>query len=339
MRIALDVMGGDNAPNIEVEGAIAAVRQKKDVIVILVGKKELIEARINAGKPTQEERSRLEIVNANEVITMHDHPAQAYKQKTDSSLVVAAALLNNNTADALISAGNTGAVLVTSLLGIVRIHGVLRPAIATPMPSACGTTILLDGGANVDCKPEHLAQFAIMGNLYSKHIFDIASPRVGVLSVGEEEGKGNEISLLAKNMISGFNMNFLGNVEGREVFNGKADVVVCDGFVGNVVLKAAEGLATFLLGEIKSNVKKSGPLAMLGAFLLTPVFNAIKNTSDPNEYGGAPLLGIKKPVIISHGSSSATGIKNAILVADKCVTKHINDEILEEIRKAEVKGE
>ncbi len=341
MRIVLDAMGGDNAPKAEVKGAISAVKSFKDITVILVGIKQEIEKILAEEKASADILSRIEIVNATEVVTMSDEPAKAWKQKTDSSLAVAARYVKEGKGDALVSAGNTGAVLVASLFGIGRIPGVQRPAILSPIPSNCpkGVTCLVDAGANVDCKPAHLAQFAIMGDLYAKHIFKIENPRIGIMSVGEEDEKGNELVFATREITDKLGLNTIGNIEGRDVFNGSTDVIVCDGFVGNVILKTAEGAGSFILGLIKSAVKSGGPVAFVGALLMSGAIKMIKKKTDPNTYGGAPLLGIKKPVIISHGSVSSEGIKNAINVASKWISEHINEEIEAEIKKVETKSE
>jgi len=341
LRIVLDAMGGDNAPKAEVKGAIAAVKAFKEITVILVGKQQEIEKILTEEKAGQEIRARLQIVNATEVVTMSDEPAKAWKQKTDSSLAVAARYVRDGKGDALVSAGNTGAVLVASLFGIGRIAGVQRPAILSPLPSNCpsGITCLVDAGANVDCKPTHLAQFAIMGDLYSKHIFKVEKPRIGIMSVGEEDEKGNELVFATRAITDKLGLNTIGNIEGRDSFNGSADVIVCDGFVGNVILKTAEGAGSFVLGLIKSAVKSGGPIALLGALLMGGAIKLIKKKTDPNAYGGAPLLGIKKPVIISHGSVSSEGVKNALKVAANWVSAHINEAIESEIKKVEFKSE
>lgn len=334
MRIVLDAMGGDNAPQVEVEGAAQAARELKDVTVVLVGKKDQLEKLLSEKQLNPAQRGRIEIVNAEDVITMSEHPAQAYKQKPDSSIAVSAKLIREGKADALVSAGNTGAVLVASLLGIGRISGVLRPAILVPFPSEKGHVCLLDAGANVDCKPEHLVQFAIMGDLYAKHIMGIQKPTVGVISVGEEKEKGNELSAQTHELMSKLHLNFTGNCEGRDVTSGKFDVVVCDGFVGNVILKLGEGIGDFFFKIIKEQIKKGPFWRLIGAMLLKDVFKELKKKVSADEYGGAPLIGIKSPVIITHGSIGPVGIKNAIKVAAKFIEEHINQEIEAEIKTA-----
>lgn len=333
MRIVLDAMGGDNAPAVEIEGAIQAVREFDNITVVLVGKKEQLEKLAAGYKLTGKEKARLEIVHASETVSMSESPAEAFKKKPDSSIAVCAKLLKEQKADALVSAGNTGAVVVTTLLGVGRIPGVSRPGILVPFPSKKGKTALIDAGGNVDCKPAHLVHFGIMGSLYAKHILKIDNPLVGVLSVGEEDEKGNELSIATREMMKKTNLNFKGNVEGRDVVNGSVDVVACDGFVGNVMLKLAEGIGDFIFSFIKGEVKKN-PLAMIGALLMKPVFLNLKKQMTVDEYGGAPLLGIKKPVIITHGSANAKAIKNSIKVAAQFVDEHINDEIEAAVKTA-----
>ena len=326
MKIVLDAMGGDNAPDIEIEGAIQAIKEYNDIFITLVGKKDIIEKML-IDRLTSNERARIEIVNADEVITMNEHPAQAIKQKPNSSIVVAANYIKEGKGDALVSAGNTGAVVASSLLIIGRIPGILRPAILTPIPSRKYYTALLDAGATVDCKPAYLAQFAVMGSLYAKHILGIENPSVGLLSVGEEEAKGNELTTAAKDLLAKTNVNYKGNAEGRDIINGNFDVVVCDGFVGNAILKFGEEIAHFMIDLIKQGVKESGLFVKIGAFLMMSVFGRIKKKVSYDEYGGALLLGIKKPVIITHGRANVKAIKNAIRVAAEFIRHHINEDI------------
>ncbi len=328
-------MGGDNAPAIEVEGAIEALRENKDINVILVGIKDKLEKLIHEklGEKNKTVTSRLSIVNASEVINMSDSPATAHKQKPDASLVVAGKLLKEEKADALVSAGNTGAVMVTALFSVGRIKGIVRPALLAPIPSKKNYTAMLDAGANVDCKPIHLVQFAIMGELYARYILNIEKPLVGLLSVGEEDVKGNELSLATLDLIKKTSLNFKGNVEGRDITNGSVDVVVCDGFVGNAILKLAEGIADLIVNMLKNSIKNLSLRGMLGALLLKPVFSELKKKVSYDEYGGAPLLGVKKPVIITHGSATAKAIKNSIKVAAQFIRRHINEEIEQKIKE------
>lgn len=331
MKIILDAMGSDNAPDVEIQGAVDCLKEQNNISIVLIGKKDLLEKKIDNLKLPSNIKSKIEIINATEVITMSDSPAQAFKQKPDASIVVSAKLLKEEKADALVSAGNTGAVVVTSLLIIGRIPGVLRPAICSTFPSKKGHTALLDVGATVDCKPEHLMQFAIMGSLYAEHILNIDKPAVGLLSVGEEEEKGNDLLSATRELIKKTDLNFKGNAEGRDIMNGNFDVVVCDGFVGNAMLKLGEGIANFVFTSLREGVKRGNIFNKIGAFLMKPVFENFKKRVSYDEYGGALLLGIKKPVIITHGSANPKAIKNAIKVATKFITEHINNEIEEKI--------
>jgi glycerol-3-phosphate acyltransferase PlsX len=337
VKIVVDAMGADCAPFPEVDGTIQAIREWSDITVVLVGKKDMLETlikgKLSRNKADEKLLNRIELVNADDVITMSDHPAQAYKQKPDSSIVVAANLVAGGKGDALVSAGNTGAVVVTSLFSIGRIPGVARPAILIPMPSAKGTTAFLDAGANVDCKPQHLVQFAVMGSLYAKHILNIDNPTVGLLSIGEEDTKGNELTANTKELIENAGLNYKGHVEGKDMPHGVTDVVVCDGFVGNAILKFGEGMVEWIFDELKSAVAKGGILKQLGALLLKSIFRGLKNKFSFDEYGGAPLIGIKKTVIITHGRANAKAIKNSIKVAAKFIREHINEEIEEAINK------
>lgn len=337
MRIVVDAMGTDTAPIPEVDGAIEAVREWPDINVVLVGKKQMLDTllsgKLGAKKADQKLKSRIETVNADEVITMSDHPAQAYRQKPNSSIVVAAKMVSDGSGDALVSAGNTGAVVVTSLFAIGRIPGVARPAILIPMPSAKGPTALLDAGGNVDCRPQHLVQFAVMGSLYAKHILGYETTSVGLLSIGEEDTKGNELTANTKELIQKAGLNYYGHVEGKDITRGVTNVVVCDGFVGNVILKFGEGIGELIFDMIKTEVKKGGLPKLIGALLLKSVFKLLKKKFSFDEYGGAPLVGIKKPVIITHGRANAKAIKNAIRVAGEFIRDHINEEIEEDIKK------
>ena len=331
MRIVLDAMGGDNAPAVEIDGAIEAVKEFKDITVVLVGKKEAID-RLVKEKAGADIVQRLEVVNADEVVTMSDHPAEAFKTKKNSSIAVSAALLKDNKADGLVSAGNTGSVVVHSLLIVGRIPGVARPAILIPMPTSKGHCALLDAGGNVDCKPFHLVQFAVMGESYARHILRINAPAIGMVSVGEEEEKGNELTAAANTLFKQAGLNYKGHVEGKDIVNHVTDVVVCDGFVGNVILKFGEGLAEYIFKAIKDAVAGDGLLAKIGAALLMPVFRKLKKKVSYDEYGGGVLVGIKKPVIITHGRADAKAIHNSIKVAAEFVRDHINEEIEESIK-------
>lgn len=322
MKIAIDAMGGDNAPEEIVKGAILACREL-GAEIILVGN----EARIGAILKNQSISGlRLEVYNATEVIEMDEHPAIAVKNKKDSSLVVANRLVKEGSASAVISAGNTGAAMSGSLLTLGRIKGINRPAIASPMPTNTGVGVLIDAGANADCDPHNLLQFALMGSIYAEQVFGIPKPRVGLLSIGEEETKGNKLTVEAHQLLKQSPINFIGNIEGRDVHRGECDVIVCDGFVGNVVLKISEGLAGALFGQIKTALRRN-LITTTGALLVKSAFQSLKGRMDYTEYGGAPLLGLNGISMISHGRSNAKAIKNAV----KTTIKAVNEDIVGKI--------
>lgn len=313
MKIAVDVMGTDYGPKELVLGAVNAVKAY-DCETVLVGDEKVIKELLVKYHADKDER--ITIHHASEVIEMSEHPAIAVKSKKDASIVVAARLLRNKECDALVSSGSTGAAVAAALFGVGRIKGVERPAIATPIPSLTGTTVVLDSGAKVDAKPEHMKQSAIMGAVYAEKILKISAPRVGLLNIGEEETKGNEVALATYPLLKKEQtIKFIGNVEGRDINKGTVDVVVCDGFVGNVVLKFGEGLAKAIMTMVKEAILKGGILAKLGGLLIKPALKGLKKRLDPAEYGGALLLGIRAPFIICHGSSKAKAITNAIRVA------------------------
>ena len=313
MKIAVDVMGTDYGPKELVLGAVNAVKAY-DCETVLVGDEKVIKELLVKYHADKDER--ITVHHASEVIEMSEHPAIAVKSKKDASIVVAARLLRNKERDALVSSGSTGAAVAAALFGVGRIKGVERPAIATPIPSLTGTTVVLDSGAKVDAKPEHMKQSAIMGTVYAEKILKISAPRVGLLNIGEEETKGNEVALATYPLLKKERtIKFIGNVEGRDINKGTVDVVVCDGFVGNVVLKFGEGLAKAIMTMVKEAILKGGILAKLGGLLIKPALKGLKKRLDPAEYGGALLLGIRAPFIICHGSSKAKAITNAIRVA------------------------
>lgn len=326
-RIALDAMGGDYGLSVTVEGAIAAKREL-DVDVILVGDRALLEQELAHHKATND----FLIQHTPTVVGMHEKPAEACRAKKDSSIMVCAQMVAEGKAEAYVSAGNSGATMTAALWHLRRLSGVSRPAIVTLMPTLEGTSLILDVGANVDCKPKHLLQFAIMGSIYAEAILGRPNPKVGLLTIGEEEGKGNELTQATHELLKGSGLNYLGNVEGRDIPKGKADVFVCDGFVGNVILKFGEGLSDAILKLIKTEVKKH-PLALVAKLLLTGVFKDIKKKTDPSEYGGAPLLGVNGVAIISHGGSNAKAIKNAIKAASRFVELDINRQISEKLHR------
>ncbi|MFH1896972.1 MAG: phosphate acyltransferase PlsX [Candidatus Desantisbacteria bacterium] len=328
MQIAVDAMGGDYAPAAIVAGVVEAIGELNDVEIILVGKEKIIQEEIKKHKC---QHSLIAIENASEIIEMDESPGIALKTKKDSSIMVCARLIKEKKAQAMVSAGNTGAVMGAMLLNMGRLKGILRPAIAAIIPNfSGGVTLLLDVGANVDCKPVSLLQFALMGQVYSQYIFGINNPRIGILSIGEEESKGNELTASAFPLLKASSLNFCGNAEGRDIVNGKFDVIVCDGFVGNVVLKfgenLAEGISNFLRKELTSTF-----LLKIGAFLSMPAFRKFKKLVDYSEYGGAPLLGANGVSIICHGSSSAKAIKNGIRVAAEFIRHDVNKHIEEKL--------
>ncbi|WP_293959003.1 phosphate acyltransferase PlsX [uncultured Fusobacterium sp.] len=314
MKIALDAMGGDNAPLETIKGAVAALEEVSELELVLVGKKEVIEAELSKYKYNKE---KIEIVDAREIIEMTDEPVVAVKSKKDSSMNRTLELVKDGTVNASVSAGNTGALITASQLKLKRIKGVLRPAIATMFPNKKGHMLMLDVGATADCKPEFLNQYAMMGSKYMEILLGRKDSKVGLLNIGTEEGKGNEVTREAYNLLKeNKSINFVGNVESTEVMNGNIDVVVTDGFTGNMVLKTAEGIGKFILDVIKTEVSKSF-IYKLGALLLMPALKVVKSKMDSSEYGGAIFLGLNGISIKAHGNSDAVAIKNAIKVAEK----------------------
>jgi glycerol-3-phosphate acyltransferase PlsX len=336
LTIAVDAMGSDRAPKPEVEGAILAARHY-DVRVLLVGKEDVIRAEMEAHPAAQQ--LPIEVVHASEMIGMQEKAAHAVKQKRDSSMRVGLRLVRENQAAGFVSAGNTGAAMVTAKLVLGVLPGVDRPALAAVFPTAAGTaSIMLDVGANVDCKPHNLQQFAIMGEIYFRTIFagrfpNADCPRVGLLSIGEEESKGNELTHETFKILKTMPMNFIGNVEGRDLYNGHVDVIVCDGFVGNVALKVSEGLVDTVRAILKESLEATITRQM-GYLLARRAFQDFKKRLDYSEYGGAPLLGIKGVAIVSHGSSNGLAIKNAIRVAAEFARTNLNTKIEERLQLA-----
>ncbi len=322
MRIAVDAMGGDHAPREIVAGAVRAARDL-GVEVILVG-------------PTGRLREELRLVDAPgmpvrieeapEVIEMAEAPAMALRRKRRASVGVAVDLVRRGEADAMVSAGNTGAAMAAALLTLGRIEGIDRPAIAAVLPTLRGRAIMLDVGANVDCRPKHLLQFAVMGSVYASRVLGIDIPRVGLLSNGAEDTKGNEVVIRAAELLRQSGLRFVGNVEGRDFFDGVADVVACDGFVGNVVLKFGEGLALGIFTLLREELSR-GLLVRVGVALARPRLRALARRMDYTEYGGAPLLGVNVVCIISHGSSKAKAIRNAVALAMESVRSRIVETI------------
>jgi len=332
-KIAVDCMGGDYAPEEIVKGCILAYKEL-GLSTYLVGDRKEIESILR--KEGVKESEALTIVHAEEKVEMNDPPSVVLKKK-NSSLYVAGMLVREGEADGLVSAGNTGAVLTVGKFVVGTEEEVERPTIGVPLPNPKGKTVLLDVGANVDCKPRHLLQFAIIGHTYAEEILGIKNPRVGILSIGEEEGKGNELVKETYPLLKSSKLNFLGNAEGRDIYAGTFDVIVCDGFVGNVVLKASESLGFAVIQMIKEEVQKS-LLARLGALLMLPALNNLKKKADFAEYGGIPLLGAKKPVIITHGRANAKAIRNAVRVANEFLTHHFNEKLRENLIKLAPEG-
>ncbi|OGR93016.1 MAG: hypothetical protein A2992_04565 [Elusimicrobia bacterium RIFCSPLOWO2_01_FULL_59_12] len=328
MRIAVDAMGGDYAPGAIVEGAIRAIRELHHEI-ILVGDKAVVEAELS--RP-HHAGARVRVEPSEGLVGMHESPAQGCRQKPHSSIMTAASLVALGQADAIVSAGNSGATMAAALWHMRRLPGVLRPAITSIMPTLKGFCVVTDVGANVDCKPKHLLQFAIMGSQFAKHIFNRPNPRVGLLSIGEEPSKGNELTLASSELFAQHLPNFIGNVEGRDIPKGLADVVVCDGFVGNVVLKFGEGMAEAVVSLIREQVQ-AHPLAKLGGLLLRGALRDVHKKIDYSEYGGAPLLGVNGVCIVCHGKSTPKAIFNAIRVAGELVQKGTNQQIRQELHR------
>lgn len=324
-RIALDAMGGDHAPDAIVEGALQAVSEFPNIVVTLVGREEVLREKLGGNVP-----SRIDIADAREVVDMTDTALAPLRRKRNSSIRVCANLVAEGKADTMVSAGHTGAAMTSAYKVLGTIEGVSRPALAAILPNAKGHTVLLDVGANVDAKPAYLREFAVMGHFYAQMIFGIAEPRVGLLSIGEEEGKGNELVKETFRVLKETGLNFMGNAEGRDVFNGNADVVVCDGFIGNVVLKASEALGEMVSRMLRSEVTRTAP-RKVGALILKGAFDDIKKRMDYSEYGGAPLLGVNGGCIISHGRSNAKAVKNAIRVGRDFAMNRIDVKIREKI--------
>ena len=327
MKIVVDAMGGDHAPEATVEGAVLAAREYETEI-ILTGLSDLIHPILDRFDP--DHNLPIEVVHADEVVEMHDLPGKVLRSKRKSSMKIGLDKLKDGTALAFVSAGNTGAVLAYSTVILRPLKGVDRPAIAIQLPTLKGNAILLDAGANVDCKVTQLFQFGIMGHVFAEYILGKENPRVGLLSIGEEDGKGNEIVKEVFQMLKASHINFIGNIEGKEVYRGNADVIVCDGFTGNIALKISESLAA-MIGTNLKRMFQSNWASKLSYLLLKPQLDEFKKKVDYSETGGAPLLGVNGVVIIAHGSSSPKAIKNAIHRACELCEKNINEHIREDI--------
>lgn len=324
MKIALDAIGGDFGLKPNIEGAVKAVAGL-GCEAILVGPRVGIRSELASHGIGAEDR-RFEIVDAPEVVGMDEDPVRACREKPRSSIMVAAELAGQKRAEAFISAGHSGAAMVSSLWHLKRIPGVLRPAIACPIPTARGTSVLIDSGAMTECKPWHLLQFAIMGTLYAKQILKVQNPSVGILSNGEEESKGNDVVRETIPLLKFPGLNFYGPIEGRDIPAGVVDVIVCDGFVGNICLKLYEGAAATIFGQLKAEIER-GFFTKLGGLLIRPAARALKKRMSYDEYGGAPLLGIGGTAIVCHGKSNARAIFNAFRVAKSLVESQANEQI------------
>ncbi|KXK04597.1 MAG: fatty acid/phospholipid synthesis protein PlsX [Chlorobi bacterium OLB4] len=320
IRVAVDAMGGDFAPGNEIEGAVLALNSNSSLKIVLVGNKSEIESKLRTFNNSY---TNIEIVNSTEVITMNDSPTEAFKSKPDSSLNVSLELMKRNEVDAIVSAGNTGAVLTHSVLKLGRINGVGRPTIGSLFPTQRRMTMVFDIGASVDCKPVHLVEYAKMGSIFFEHVFKIPNPKIGLLNVGEEDSKGNDLTIETNGLLKSSGLNFIGNIEGRDVLKGDVDIIVCDGFVGNVILKFAEGV----LDLLKAKFKEFASTSVLNKIRMGMAYGTLKNIMkdfDYQEYGGVPLLGVNGVVIIGHGKSSPLALKNMIIRAVNVVQNEVN---------------
>jgi glycerol-3-phosphate acyltransferase PlsX len=332
MRIAVDVMGGDHGCGVVIEGAMRALEAGREITALfLVGDR----SDIHAALPARGFRDhRVRVIHASEVLTMHDKPVAAVRRKKDCSIVRAVELVREGRADAVVSLGNTGGIFAAATFKLGRIPGVDRGGIATIIPRAEGDFVLLDSGANIECKPLNLAQYAIMGSIYARDILHHPNPRVGILSVGTEETKGNELTLQAFHLCKQLDLNFIGNVEGHDLFKDRVDVVVCDGFVGNIVLKTCEALAAAMFSLLRRELT-ANPRRKLGALLAQNAFRALRRKMDPEGSGGAPLLGFNGAVMKAHGSARERSIANAIRVATENIHLQVNRTIARDIARAQ----
>jgi len=329
MRIALDAMGGDYAPAVTVEGAIETLSYYDDIDIILVGDESSLKAELQSRKYSP---GRISIKHASQIVGMDESPSLAIRKKKDSSIRKAIELVKQGEADAMISAGNSGVVMGTALLLLKTSRYVDRPAIAAIMPTYKAPFVLIDAGANLYCKPENLLQFALMGSTYCEVVLGRVTPKVGLISTGEEDTKGNELIRDTFKLLKNADLNFIGNIDGKDIFSGKVDVVVCDGFTGNVILKTSEGLADAIIKMLKREIAHltAGRIAYL---LMKPALKNFKKKTDYDEYGGAPLLGINGTCIISHGRSTAKAIRNAMRVASDLAEKEVHETVATAIEK------
>jgi len=329
MNIALDAMGGDRAPAINVEGAAAALEEFGGKIkkLVLVGNEEVLRSELGR---IGYANAKLEICHASQAVGMEESPVKSLREKKDSSLAVCADLVKKGVCEAFVSAGNTGAAVAVATVKLRHLRGVERAGIASPLPNEHGPCNIIDAGANVEAKPSHLLQYAIMGSVYARHVQGKKNPAVGLMSVGEEDSKGTDFTKEVFAMLKDSGLNFVGNVEGHDLFESELDVVVCDGFVGNVILKSCEATAKIMFKWLKQEIKKS-PVSYLGAMLAKGALRAAKDRGNPDLFGGSPLLGVNGVVIIAHGSASSLAIKNAIRVGMEGVRHGVNPMIEEAI--------
>lgn len=333
MRIALDAMGGDRGSEMAIQGALAAVQERKDLNVILIGPRTILEHQLSTHiSGNNELLERISVHHASEVITMDDSPVDAVRKKKEATIMVGFELVKNGEADAVVSAGNSGATMAAAIRKLGRLTGIARPGIASFFPTLKKPVMLMDIGANVDCRAQHLYQFAVMASSCSRLLLNLERPRIGLLSIGAETGKGNALVKETYELLKQSPLNFIGNVEGRDVYKGDVDVIVCDGFVGNISLKISEGLAEAAMQMLKREIMKTWR-AKLGYLLIREAFAGFKKQVDYAEYGGAPLLGINGTGIICHGASNAVAIRNAIEVAANMVGNRVNDAIVQALNK------
>jgi phosphate acyltransferase len=330
MRIALDAMGGDFGPPNLVAGAVMALREYSHINKLyLVGDSQQIEAELKKHGCND---GRIEIFHSTQVVDMSDRAVEAVRRKKDSSISRAVDLVKHDQADAVVSAGHTGAAVAASAIKLRTLPGVDRPGIAAVLPTETNVFVLIDAGANIDARPEHLAQYAFMGTVYSRHVLGYKSPTVGLVSLGEEDVKGNEMTKEVFKMLKASSLNFVGNIEGRHLFEDPVEVVVCDGFVGNVILKTCESISVAIFTWLKHELTRT-PMRRVGALLARDAFNTIRGKTNYEEYGGSPLLGVDGICIIAHGASTPLAVKNALRVAAESIEQQVNPHIVEEIRR------
>lgn len=331
MRIALDAMGGDRGSELLIEGAVSALNKRTDLEVVLLGPKDLLLEQIGQRGGSSAVK-RLSIVHASQTVTMHESPVEAVRKKKDSTIMVGFDLVKTGKVDAVVSPGNSGATMAAAIRKLGRLKGVSRPGLASFFPTLKDPVMLMDIGANVDCRASHLFQFALMASACTSLLLKKDSPRVGLLSIGEESGKGNALVKEAHELLEQSSLNFIGNVEGRDVYKGDVDVIVCDGFVGNISLKISEGFAEAATQMLTTEIMKSFR-AKIGYFFIRKAFAAFRKRVDYAEYGGAPLLGINGIGIICHGASSSVAICNAIGVAADMVDRQVNESISQALKQ------